>query len=486
MEQLSGIDAGFLYMETPTLHMHTLKVAIISPTDAPGDYSFTRFRDVLERNLHLLPSFRRRLVHAPLGIGYPFWIEDPDFDLDRHIHCCELASPGGLRELSEIVSQVASTSLDRSRPLWEITMVTGLEGGRLGYVAKLHHSIADGIASLSMLLNLMRDAPKGVLAMPAAPTTPAAWKPERVPDSKLLFAAALVHGLRDMIGLPRLIARTLRGLMALRRHIREHTVDTPTPFQLPTTSFNTALTPNRVFATSPLDLGRILAVRKAAGATVNDVVMAICAGAIEDYLASRGEPIHRALIVSVPVGTDPGDQGRLTGNHVSNLTGSLCNDIADPVARLAAIHEIMADAKQRQDAMGLDLLERWVELGFGGAYSRAMYLFSKSHLARYVKPPVNLIISNVPGPRNRLRMEGGELDAILSVGPILEGIGLNITAWSYDGQMHFSLISCPEFMPDPWDLLARFSHALAELETGLGLSVSAPAKTSSSSSYRSS
>lgn len=470
MEQLSGIDAGFLFMETPTLHMHTLKVAIIEPSKGAGDLTYEQFREALQKHLHLLPSFRRRLVYAPLNLGYPFWIEDPDFDLDRHIHLRRAASPGGVRELCEIVSDVASTSLDRSKPLWEITMVEGLADGRLGYVAKLHHSIADGLASLSMLLNVMRDQPLGSLPVPAGTKSLVEWQPEPIPSPRLLLALALARGLRDLIGLPRLLVRTLRRLSVLRRHIREHAVDTPTPFQLPTTSFNTALTPNRVFATTPLPLDRILAVRRAAAVTVNDVVMCICSVAIQEHLRARGEPIEKPLLASVPVGTHPGEQGRLTGNHVSNLVGSLCNDIENPVERLQAIHAIMVDAKQRQDAMGLDILERWLELSFGGAYSRGMYIFSKTRLARYVKPPVNLIVSNVPGPRAHLSMEGGGLDAILSVGPILEGVGLNITAWSYIDQVHFSLISCPEFMPDPWDLLDGLDRALRELEAALGLS----------------
>jgi len=480
LEQLSGIDAGFLYMETPTLHMHTLKVAIIQPTRELDYYSLPRFRKALQLCLHLLPSFRRRLVHAPLGIGYPFWIEDPDFDVDRHIQCVRAPSPGGVRELCEIVSKVASTPLDRSKPLWEITMVEGLEGGRIGYVAKMHHSIADGLAALSMLLNVMRDTPAEALPALRASNKPVPWQPEAIPEPRALLLRALARSLRNLISLPRLLGRTYRGLMALRRHTREHAIDAPTPFQLPTTCFNTALTPNRVFATAPLPLARILAVRKAAGVTVNDVVMAVCGGAIQEHLRSRGEPVEEALLVSVPVSTDPGDQGRLTGNHVSNLTGSLCSDVADPVERLKAIHEIMADAKQRQDAMGLDLLERWIELSFGGVYSRLMNLASRTRLARYVKPPINMIISNVPGPRSRLSIEGGELDAILSVGPILEGVGLNITAWSYVDQVHFSLISCPEFLPDPWDLLGRLPAAIEELEVGLGLT-SRPATPSSSS-----
>src|ERR1700736_5075558 len=173
MQRLTGLDAGFLYMETPTLHMHTLKISVLDPSTVPGGYSFGNVKQELASRLHLLPPFRRRLVEVPFGIHHPVWIEDPDFDIDWHIHRIAVPAPGGQREFCDLISDIASRQLDRSRPLWEIWVVEGLEAGRVGFVAKIHHSVADGVAAADLLANVLSPDPE--IHEPPPPAEP--WAP---------------------------------------------------------------------------------------------------------------------------------------------------------------------------------------------------------------------------------------------------------------------------------------------------------------------
>jgi WS/DGAT/MGAT family acyltransferase len=483
MERLSGIDAGFLYMETPTLHMHTLKISIVDPATAPGGYSFSRVGEVLGERLHLLPPFRRRLVEVPGGLHHPLWVEDPEFDLAHHLHRAEIAAPGGPHQLSELISDIASRQLDRRYPLWELWVVEGVEHGHVGFVAKIHHAAADGVASAAMLANLLQaeadpggrpeDAadPGGRPEDAADPggrpedaVARASWRPEPIPASAERLVDAVRDLLRSLAGLPDLLRRTASGFAAVVRRRRSGALSPPLPFSTPRTSFNRALTPNRWFAMASLPLEEVKVVRRAFDVTVNDVVLALCAGALRRYLDERGELPDRPLLAGVPVSAGTTDQEqRLAGNRVSNLFTSLRTDIADPVERLRAIHDVTQAAKEVQHALGAELLIDWSEITPPLLFSAWMRLYSRLRLADRHRPPINLVISNVPGPRQPLHVAGGRLLDIYSMGPILEGIGLNVTAWSYVDRLGFGLVACRETMPDLWDLADHLHDALAEL-----------------------
>jgi diacylglycerol O-acyltransferase len=475
VERLTGIDAGFLYMETPTLHMHTLKISIVDPATAPGGYSFARVGEVLGERLHLLPPFRRRLVEVPGGVHHPLWVEDPGFDLAHHLHRAEIAAPGGPRQLGELISDIASRQLDRRYPLWELWVVEGLEHGHIGFVAKIHHAAADGVAAAAMLANLLEDAAdeggRRTQAADEGPVVPpeARWRPEPIPPPTERLVDALLDLLRSLASLPGLLRRTASGLAAVVRRRRSGALSPPLPFSTPRTSFNRALTPNRWFAMTSLPLEEVKAVRLAFDVTVNDVVLALCAGAVRRYLDERGELPDRPLLAGVPVsaGAPPagpeGRPGRLSGNKVSNLFTSLRTDIADPVARLRAIHDVTQAAKEVQDALGADLLIDWSEVTPPRIFSAWMRLYSRLRLADRHRPPINLVISNVPGPRQPLHIAGGRLLDIYSMGPILEGIGLNVTVWSYVDRLGFGLVACRETMPDLWDVADHLHDALSEL-----------------------
>jgi len=463
VQRLTGLDAGYLYMETPTLHMHTLKISVLDPSTVPGGYSFPRVREELERRLHLLPPFRRRLVEVPLGINHPLWVEDPDFDVEWHVRRITAPAPGGHRQLCEVISDIASHQLDRSRPLWEIWVVEGLEGGRIGFVAKLHHSLADGVAAAALLANVLEVEPD-----PRDPRPPERqWVPDAIPSTWPLVVAAVRDLLRALAGIPGLVRRTVVGMRAAARVRRRHPqVPSATPLNTPRTRFNGALTPHRVFATATLPLDEVKAVRRAFGVTVNDVVLGVCAGALLRYLDGHGERPEKPLLAGVPISVSgPVDVPRLAGNRVSNMFVSLRTDLADPVARLRAIHESASVAKEAFAALGADMYADWSELTPPRPFAAWMRLYSRLRLADHHAPPQNVIISNVAGPTDPLYIAGAKLVELYSTGPILEGIGLNITVWSYLGTLYAGLIACRESMPDLWDLCALLSEALAELSS---------------------
>jgi WS/DGAT/MGAT family acyltransferase len=461
MERLSGLDASFLYNETPTLHMHTLKYSVLDVSTVPGGYDVDRIKHELQVRLHLLPPFRRRLVPVPGGLHHPVWIEDPAFDLDFHVRRIGVPPPGGGREMDEVIGEIASWPLDRNHPLWEIWVLEGLEGGRVGFLAKIHHSLADGVVAAELLANVMSVVPDDV--EPAPPAVP--WRPEAVPPAWRL----VVDALRDVVAstrrLPALVRRTSGGLRAVARRRKEADVAPPRPIlDTPRTRFNGALTPHRVFATATLSLGEIKAVRKAFGVTVNDVVLALVGASLREWLGGHGGVPVKGLVAGVPVSTDaPDGERRLAGNRVSNMFTSLRTDIADPVERIEAIHQVTAAAKEFHNLLGADMLADWVEYTPPRPYAWFMRTYSRLRLADHHNPPINLVVSNVPGPRDPLYVAGARMEGIWSVGPVVEGVGLNVTVWSYMDRMHVGAIGCREHWPDIHAVTDGMADALAEL-----------------------
>ncbi len=452
MERLRGIDAGFLYMETPTLHMHTLKIAVVDPSDVPGGYSFAKFRSVLDARLHLLPPFRRRFVDVPMQLHHPVAIDDPDFDLSRHVRRVGCPLPGGMHEFAELVSDIASRQLDRRFPLWEIWVVEGIEDGRVAFVAKIHHSVADGVAAASLLANVAAE-----LTEPGPP-----WVPDEPPTKKQLLRDAVRDLFREILRLPFLFVRTIKNMSAVRRKRRDSEVTPPLPFDTPTTRFNTALTPHRLFTMTTLSLSDIKLVKDRFGATVNDVVLTVVAGALRRYLSERGELPDKPLVAGVPVST-AAEPDRLGGNEVSNMFTALRTDIEDPVERLKAIGEVTRAAKDFHNVLGSEMLRDWSEITPPRPFAWFMRMYSRRRLAARHRPPINLVVSNVPGPREPLAIADARIVALYSMGPILEGIGLNVTVWSYVDSMNFGIVSCPEFAPDLWSLTDGLKDELDEL-----------------------
>ena len=455
------MDAGFLYMETPSLHMHTLKIGVIDPAGVSGGYTFDRFRDELSKRLHLLPPFRRRIVEVPRGIHHPMWIEDPDFELGRHLKRAEVPMPGGTREMDAVIGEIASTPLKRDRPLWEIWALEGLQDGHVAFVAKIHHALADGVAAAALMANILSVDPEP--ADPAPPAEP--WRGEPIPGARELQRDASRARRAGLRGIPALYKRTRAGGRELAKHRETATVRTPRPIRdVPHTSFNGPLSPNRAFATTTLPLDDFKKVKSALGVTLNDVVLAVAGGSVRRYLDASGERLDRSLVAGVPVSTDkPEDVARLGGNKVANMFTTLATDIADPVERVRAIHEVTKEAKVAQNILGADTMANWLEYAPSRPFNWFMRQYSSRRWAARHRPPINMVVSNVPGPRSPLYIAGARLAAVYSVGPILEGIGLNVTVWSYIDQMNFAAIACRDLLPEVHKITDGIHDALDEL-----------------------
>jgi diacylglycerol O-acyltransferase len=461
MERFTGQDASFLYMETPSVHMHTLKVAVIDlPTNVPYADVFELVRVSMESKLHLVPRLRLRPVEVPGGLHHPVWVKDPNFNIGRHLYRAKISEPGGHREMDRAIAEIASTQLPRDRPLWETWLLEGLADGGIVLVTKIHHSLADGVASATMLAKVMNFEPDQDDLNALNP----AWVPEPLPSRRRLLRDAL-HDQREQLGtIGPLVRRTVKGGVNVLQNIKYRAIAVPYPFVTPRTVFNRSLSPQRSFASTALPLAELKAVKNAAGVTLNDVVLATIAGALDRFFEARGETLSKPLIASVPMAVaTPGNAPRTAGNRVANLFTSLCNDVRDPLERLQKIHAVTSQSKEVQGQLGLETMMDWSEAAPAVAYRWALGAFSHSGLSDIVPPPANLVISNVRGPDHPLYVAGARLRAIYSVGPAVEGIGLNITGWSYCGDLMFALIADAEAIPDPHSITDALRPALDDL-----------------------
>lgn len=459
---MEGVDAGYLYMETPTMHMHTLKVALLTPAEAFDQDHFTAELMAL---LHQLPPFQRRVLPVPFALNHPLWVTDRPIDPARHLFHHPVPEPGGMAGLETLIGRIASIPLDRSVPLWELHVCEAFADGRVAVVAKMHHALADGLAANAMLANIA-DLPGETDHVQR--DGPPLLDLERTPSPATQVRLALADAIKQIGTLPPLLWRTATALVALARHKRRSVVPVPRPvLDTPRVSFNGALTARRIFATKALPLEELREVQRAHGVTVNDVVLAVVAGALRRWMAARGERPSGSLVAGVPVGTDEsGTAPRLGGNRVSNLFTSLATDIDDPRERLLAISRVTAESKSVHQTIGADMLVDWVQFTPPAPLTSMMRLYSRTRAASLHSSPFNVVVSNVRGPGERVTISGALLEDFFSVGPILEGIGLNVTAWSYVGRLNFSLLSCPDLITDLRPLVDELRPALDELLAG--------------------
>ena len=458
MRRLTGLDASFLYLETPNNHMHVASTYIYDPADAP-DYGFDRVRTLVENRLHLLPPFRRRLVVVPFGLHHPFWIEDPDFDLDYHLRRATLRAPGDKFALAEFAADFMSRPLDRRRPLWEMYVVDGLEGGKVAMLSKTHHCAIDGASGAELTANLLDLTPEPVIHQPPP------WTGERVPSELEMFGYAV----NSLAKQPAQLVQAVQSLVTTtraKRSRREAEPDKATPpgmFKSPRTSLNVPIGPHRSFGFTSVTLDDIKTIRAAFGGTVNDVVLAVCAGALRQYLLTRDELPDDPLVAMVPISVRTQDQKGAMGNRVANMLVSLATNVADPGERFAAIRQATAASKEQANAIGADTLSNWTEFAAPALAARAARLYSSMRLAERHKPAFNVTISNVPGPNIALYSAGALMTEWYPMGPIFDGTGLNMTVMSYRGVVHFGLVACRETVPDVWGLAAMVDQSFAEL-----------------------
>ncbi len=461
MQRLTGLDATFLYMESPTSLMHVASLMVLDPADAPGGFDFTKLRDLYASRLHLAPPFRRRLVEVPFGLNHPVWIEDPDFDLDWHLRHIAVPQPGTMAELSELVGHLVAMPLDRNRPLWEAWLIEGLEDGHVAVLTKVHHAAIDGASGEELMVALLDLTAEG----DDKGEPEEAWVPDRVPTDTELVAYAMASLAQTPVRAVKTVRRTVEAALRIRTANRQPDVTPPpAPFSAPATSFNAALSPHRSLGTATLSLTDAKIVKNAFGVKVNDVVLALCAGALRHYFDTLGEDLAGPLVAMVPISVRTDELKGAMGNQVASALATLATDIDDPAERLRVIHEGMNHAKVQQDAIGADTLQNWVEFAAPAVFGSAMRLYSRTRMADRHRPLFNVTISNVPGPPFPLYLAGARLVASYPIGPIFDGGGLNMTVMSYLDSLDFGLNACPELIPRV-DLLAEGLHlALADLK----------------------
>ncbi|MEZ0577161.1 wax ester/triacylglycerol synthase family O-acyltransferase [Nocardioides sp. MH1] len=459
--RMSGFDAGFLYMETPSMHMHTLKIAVLEPST---DNTFDTLVEKMTERLRLLPPMRRRVVPVPFALHHPVLVTQRRIDPERHFFRHDVGGAGTMRDLEQLIGRICSTPLDRSVPLWELHLCEGLADGKVAIVGKIHHALADGLAANAMLANVMDVSSTDLRASVRGEDHDGVDDP----SDSLLVRHALRDGARQLLDLPGLLATTARRLRAVLRYRRGMDARVPMPVRdAPRTSFNGPLTPRRTFATVTLPLADLKRARAAhadiAGLTLNDIVLGVTSGALRRWLEEHDEHPRGSLLAGVPVGLDANDiEPRLMGNNVSNLFTTLATDVDDTGARLRAISTTTRHAKAINERLGSSLMD-WSQFAPPAPFAAAVRAYSRLRGARFHPAAFNAIVSNVPGPRERVKIAGAQLADVFSVGPLTEGIGLNMTVWSYMDRMNFSLLACPDLLPDVERLAAHFPAALAEL-----------------------
>jgi diacylglycerol O-acyltransferase / wax synthase len=444
MKRLSLLDALFIYLETPKTPMHVGSVTIFKPKSRKADH-FARFREHTAERLDLLPSYRRRLEMTPLGIDHPVWVIEEKLDLDYHIRRAALPKPGGMDELRTLVAKLHATPLDRSRPLWEFTLIEGLEGGAFAVYAKVHHCAMDGVAGAATLGVIYDFAPGADHEHPPQRVVPYDAEPsDFIELTSTAVGDFIRQGWRAIASLPgfvRALAKAAphfgRDARFLYRYVKE----------MPRTPLNSAISGHRVFATASLPLTHVKALARSRGVTINDVMLAVCAGALRRYLTDHSALPKKPLTAGVPASLRaPGDAH--LNNQVVFTLSRLPTDVAEPLARLAAAQAAGQEAKNLFADMR-DLLTTDISiLGAPLAVTGLASLWGHARASNYLGPFFNLVISNVPGPRQPLYCAGAPATHYFPVSIPYHGCALNITAQSYLDQLDFGLVACSETVPD--------------------------------------
>jgi diacylglycerol O-acyltransferase len=478
VRQLTGLDAAFLALETANSTGHVGGVSVLDPTDAPRPLDLETLTELLALRVPLVPVLRCRLMQVPFGLDQPYWMDDPDFDVEYHVREVALPHPGSDAQLTEQIARLHARPLDRRRPLWEIYLITGLAEGRIAVYTKIHHAAIDGVSGaelLTILLDLSpegRELPPAEEFVPAAPPHPvvvaarAATRLTRRPVELVKIANGVV---RMLPKLAPTISSVVGGTLGLNRG--DGSVISSSAGRAPATPFNRPITAHRRVAFRSVDLDTVKAVKLAYGVSVNDVVMAMCAGALRRWLTDHDALPDPPLVAMIPVSVRDASAKSAMGNRVSAMLAALPTNVAEPGERLKIVHEATQLAKAQQAAIPQGLVDKVTDFAPPALIARAArVVFATGVLHRL--PPFNICISNVPGPNVPVYLGGARLVAHYPVSVITDGQGLNITVVGYLGGLHFGLAACRELVPDI-DVLAGYLAdelgVLAEAAAALGI-----------------
>jgi WS/DGAT/MGAT family acyltransferase len=481
MRQLTALDAQFLALEDGRNVGHVGGLAVYDPSTVPGgEFTLQHLMKLFEERLPLLRPFRERLVEVPLSLDHPFWVEDPDFDLEYHVREIALPPPGDDQQLAEQVARIHARPLDRSHPLWESYLISGLAGGRVAVFTKIHHSAVDGLSGAEVLVALADLTPEGreppPPVEPPASSVPSQWEMLArglvgVPKQSLRALAALPRTLRHVDENPvlrtvpgvRQLGTALQVIPGLRRGDRDGEMLELTRARAPRTRFNGPISAHRRVAFTSLSLQKVKDIKNYFGATVNDVVVTVCASAVRSWLDKRGELPETPLVGLIPLSVRTPEQFGTFGNRVSLMMVPIPTDLAEPQARLDRAHTVLASAKSVHRAIPASVLQdssQFVPPAILGRASRA----TLAALSRTpIEPLCNLVISNVPGSPVPLYCGGALLLAHYPLSAITHGTGLNLTVLSYRDALDVGVVVDREQMSDAWELTEAMAAAVEEL-----------------------
>jgi diacylglycerol O-acyltransferase len=455
MRTAGGLDSTFLALETHGHPLHVMAVMLLDPATVPGGYSFAGLREFVADRLAGIPPFRQKLVPVPMGVGRPRWV-DVDVDVDEHLHRV-IFDGGGLPELARFVADLEPAPLDREIPLWSMHVVEGLDDDVIAVVAKVHHALMDGVGGMQFMASMYSLTPTPepvVLVGDDEESTPPAW--ERILRAVPEVATMPVRVTRALVSSAVAVLRIRDAFRADRALER--------PNSAPHMRWNDPLGSTRSIAFASLPLEAVKDIGRATGATVNDVVLAVLGGASRSYLQARGELPDRALVAAVPVSVRRSSEHvNEVANAVTLMFSSIGTDIADPLERVKAVHASADSAKHLQDAIGPDAFLQWLDTPSPFVIAAAARLYVGLHLASRAPAIVNLLVSNVPGPPMTLYFGGAGLLALYPLGPVYDGVGLNITVVSSVDTIGFGFVTCPDAISDVDALAAGVTDEFTKL-----------------------
>lgn len=461
MTQLSLIDAGFLQIETPETPMHVGGLHIYQlPEGGESSFVLELFKRFVSGQ-DFAPPFHQKLRYPLFKLGIPALVEDQDFDLNYHVRYCQLPQPGSMDQLLALVSNLHESLLDQAYPLWECHLVDGLEGQRFAIYFKMHHCILDGVSGMRILEKCLSESPTiHKLTLPWEFSEHKKKKNRSKPNLPTRFYRMIGFATRQVK-----VAYELTGALwhTGLQSLKSGDTTLPLPFLCPKTAINQEVTPNRCFAVKTFSLESFKLLGKAAQATVNDIVIGVCAGALHRYLKQINKLPDKPLVALVPVSIRPKDSDA-HGNQVSAILCNLGTHVENPVQRLQIIKDSSTEGKAIQNNLSSQAAQNYAMIG-----SVPILLVQLLSLSTYLSPAFNLVISNIPGPRSPMYMNGARLINIYPISALYKQQNLNITVTSYQDSLDFGLIACRDFLREVNQLAGYLEDALDELNAVFGV-----------------
>lgn len=459
---LSALDATFIYLESEHSPMSIGAVYVIDAKDAPDDFSYQTWYALVKSRLKLSRVFRQRLVEVPLDLSFPYWVRDPGFDLDDHLPGIALPEPGGMTELMQLAADTWGQVLDRERPLWDITFVTGINNiagiskGSFALITRVHHAAVDGKASTEMMTALLDMTPEARTI-----DTQDNWQPEDLPSNLDVITRSWSRAGQKALELAGFVGKVAVGTAQLQGERWLKKIEPPPRLlSAPPTIFNQPINSARTFWGKNFDFERIRAIRKAVpGVTINDVVLAICAGGLRRYLSEKDELPVKPLVAMAPISVRAQEEG--TGNQVSAMLVSLATDIDDALNRLVHIRASSQRSKIHAGALPANKLTEFLPSETLAAAAR---VYTRTRLGGHHRPFFNVTITNLPGPPVPLYVAGARIHSAFGMAPILDGLGLILVVLSYHGRISIGINSCEQIVPDPESMAECIENSLDELE----------------------